>query len=34
MKGKLTNGVGGQSDRVYIDLVVSNEVAVEVCCFV
>ena len=34
MKGKLVNGVGSQSNTVYVDLVVSIEVAVEVCCFV
>jgi len=34
VKGKLTNGVGSQSNTVYIDLVVSIEVAIQVwwCC--
>ena len=33
MKGKLANGEGSQSKAVYVDLVVSIEVAVEVCCY-
>jgi len=35
MKGKLVNGVGIQSNAVYVDLVVSIKVAVQVqCCCV
>jgi len=33
VKGKLANGEGSQSKAVYVDLVVSIEVAVEVCCY-
>jgi len=32
VKGKQVNGVGSQSNTVYVDLVVSVEVAIEVCC--
>ena len=32
VKGKLVNGVGSQSKAVYVYLVVSIEVAFEVCC--
>ena len=32
MKGKLANGEGSQSNAFYVDLVVSIEVAIEVCC--
>jgi len=34
VKGKLANGVGSQSNAVYVNLVVSIEVAVEACCCV
>jgi len=32
VKGILANGVDSQSNAVYVDLVLSIEVAVEVCC--
>jgi len=32
MKGKLANGEDSQSNVVYMDMVISIKVAVEVCC--